>query len=108
MLEIMESKRHGLLEGSSNIFETKRHLMIGKCTPWIDESYFVLVFKFDLYPIISRKTIHERKILTTDAFINYLVNEWCGKIIFWIGFVQITKICTYTNCALFHVDRHRI
>ena len=48
----MESKRHGLLEGSSSIFETKRHLTIGKCTPWTNECSFVLVFEFDLYLII--------------------------------------------------------
>jgi hypothetical protein len=108
MLEIMESKRHGPLEGNSNIFETKRHLTIGKCTPWIDESCFMLVFRFDLYLIISQKTIHERKSLATGAFIEYLVNEWCGKIIFWTGFVQIMKIHTYVNRALFLVDQHRI
>ena len=104
MLEIMESRRHGPLEGSYNIFETKRNLMIGKCTPWKNERNFVFVLRFDLYLIISQKTIHERKGLTTCTFINYLVNEWCGKIIFWTGFIQITKIRTYENHSLFLVD----
>jgi hypothetical protein len=105
MLEIMERKRHRPLEGSSNIFETKRNLMIGKCTPWTNEWSFVLVFGFYLYLIISRKTIHERKGLATCTFINYLVDEWCGKIIFWTSLIQIAKICTYANRALLRVDR---
>jgi hypothetical protein len=104
MLEIMERKIHGPLEGISSIFETKRHLTIGKCTPWTNECGFVLVFGLDLYLIISRKTIHERKGLATCTFINYLVNEWCGKIIVWTGLVQITEVRTYANHALFLVD----
>ena len=74
MIEIMESKRHGPLKGHSNIFETKRILMIRECTPWKNECHFVLVFGFDLYLIISQKNIHEIKGLTTYAFIDYLVN----------------------------------
>jgi hypothetical protein len=101
MLEIMESKRHGPLKGRSSIFETKRHLTIRECTPWTNECRFVLVFGFDLYLIISLKTIHEREGLTTCTFINYLVDEWCGKITFWTGLVQITEVRTYTNRSLF-------
>ena len=74
MFEVVERKRHGLLKSSSNIFQTKRHITISECTPWTDESGFVLVFELDLYLIVSRKTIHERKGFTTCAFIDYPIN----------------------------------
>ena len=108
MLEIMESKRHGPLKGRSNIFETKGHLTIHKCTPWTKECRFVLVLKFDLNLIISRKIVHEREGLAIGTFNNYLVDEWCEKIIFWTCLVQITEVYTYTNRALFFIDRYRI
>ena len=108
MLKVMERKRHGLLKGRTNIFETKGHITIRECTPWIDECCFVLVFGFDLYLVISQKVIHEREGLATHTFINYLIDEWCGKIIFWTGLVQIMEVYTYTNCALFFIDRHKI
>jgi hypothetical protein len=87
MLEIMERKRHGPLKGLSGIFETKGYLTIHECSPWKNECRFVLVFGFDLYLIISQKTIHETKGLATCTFIDYLVNEWCGKISFWTDLV---------------------
>jgi hypothetical protein len=108
MFEIMESKRHGPLKGSSSIFQTKKHLTIRECTPWKNECCFVLVFGFYLYLIISQKTIHEIKGLATYAFIDYMVNKWCGEIIFWTGFVQIMEVRTYTNCTLFFVNWHGV
>jgi hypothetical protein len=75
VFEVMESKRHGPLKCSANIFQTKRHLLISECTPQTNESGFVLVFELDLYLIVSRKTIHEGKGLTTYAFIDNLVNK---------------------------------
>jgi hypothetical protein len=108
MFEVMKRKIHGPLESGSSIFKAKRHLTIGECTPWANECHFVLVFRFDLDLIISQKTIHERKGFTTDTFINDLVDEWCRKIIFWTCFVQITKFSTYTNRALFFIDRHGV
>jgi hypothetical protein len=108
MLDIMKIKIHGPLEGGSSIFKTKRHFTIRECTPRINECHFVLVFGFDLDLIISQKNIHERKGLTTSTFINDLVDEWCWKIIFGTCLAQITEIGTYTNRALFFIDRHRI
>jgi len=52
MFEVMERKMHGPLKGHSNIFETKRHLLISECTQRKDESSFVLVFRLDLYLIL--------------------------------------------------------
>jgi hypothetical protein len=104
----MERKIHGLLKSSSNIFQTKRHLQIGECTPWTNERSFVLVFGLDLYLIVSLKTIHERKGLAICAFINNLVDKWSGEIILWTCLVQIMKVCTYANRTLFFVDWNRI
>jgi hypothetical protein len=104
MFEVMERKRHGPLKISSSIFQTKKHISIRKFTPWTNESGFVLIFGFDLYLIVSRKTIHERKGLTTCTFIDYLVNKWHGEIILWIGFVHIMEVHTYANRTLLFVD----
>jgi hypothetical protein len=59
---------------------------------------------FDLYLVVSRKTIHERKDLATCAFIDYLVNKWRGEIILWTSLVQIMEVRTYANRTLFFVD----
>jgi hypothetical protein len=107
MLEVMKRKIHGPLKGG-NMFETKRYFTICECTPWADECRFVLVFGFDLNLVISRKTIHERKGFTTRTFINDLVDEWCGKIIFGTCLIQITEVGTYTNRAVFFIDRHGV
>jgi hypothetical protein len=74
MFEVVERKIHGPLKSSSNISQTKRHLLISECTPQKNESGFVFVFRLDLYLIVSQKTIHERKGFTTYTFIDYLVN----------------------------------
>jgi hypothetical protein len=108
MFEVMKRKRNGPLESGYNILKAKRHLTIGERTPWTNECCFVLVLRFDLDLIISQKNIHERKGFTTGAFINDLVDEWGWKIIFWTCLVQITEIDTYTNRALFLIDRHRV
>jgi hypothetical protein len=72
VFEIVERKRHGLLKCSSNSFHTKRHIPISERTPWTDGSGFLLVFRIDLYLIVSRKTIHERKGFTTCALIDLI------------------------------------
>jgi hypothetical protein len=108
MFEVVKHKRHGPLESGSNILETKRHFSTGECTPWTNECRFVLVLRFDLDLIISSKTIHERKGFTTGAFINDLIDEWGWIIIFWTCLIQITEIGTYTNRALFFIDRHGV
>ena len=64
----------------------------------------MLVFKLDLYLIVSQKTIHERKGLATYAFIDYLDNKWRGEIVFWTSLVQIMEACTDANRTLFFVD----
>jgi hypothetical protein len=48
--------------------------------------------------------MYERNNLATYAFINYLVNKWCGEITLWKGLVQIMEVRTYANRTLFFVD----
>jgi hypothetical protein len=99
---------HGPLKSGSNILQAKRHLLIRKCTPWIDKSCFMFIFGINLYLIVSRKTIHERKYLTACTLIDNLVNERGGEIILWTGLVQILEVHTYVNCSLLFVDRNGI
>jgi hypothetical protein len=104
VFDIVERKIDGPLKGVSSILQAKMHLSISKCTPWRDKSCFMLVFRINLYLIVSQKTIHERKYLATCAFVENLVNERGGEIILWTGLVQIMKFCTYMNRSLFFVD----
>ena len=82
MFEVMKRKRHRPLESGSNILKAKRHLTIGECTPRTNKCCFVLVFRFDLYLIISRKTIHEINDFSTHTLIDNMINKWGWKIIF--------------------------
>jgi hypothetical protein len=101
---IVERKIHGPLKSGSIILQAKRHFSISKCTPWTDKSCFMLVLGVDLYLIVSRETIHERKDLAAYAFIDNLVNKWGGEIILWKGLVQIMEVRTYVNRTLLFVD----
>ena len=65
----------------------------------------MLVFGLNLYQVVSRKTIHERKYLTACTFIDDLVNEWGGEIILWTSLIQIMEVRTYTNRFLLFVDQ---
>ena len=42
--------------------------------------------------IISRKTVHKGKYLTSHTLIQNMINKWCGEIIFRIGTIQVTKM----------------
>jgi hypothetical protein len=70
VFEIVERKING-----SNILQAKRNIAISECTPRTDKSCFMLVLGFDMYLIISRETIHEKKDLTACAFIDNLVDK---------------------------------
>ena len=41
----------------------------------------MLVLRFNLYLIISGKTVHEGEHLATRTFIQNLINKWCGEIV---------------------------
>jgi len=58
--------------------------------------------------VVSRKTIHEGKILVTHAIIDNLVDEGCWKVVFGTCVIEITNVCADTNGALVFVNRDRV
>jgi hypothetical protein len=53
VLEIMESKIHGSLEGCSGVFQAERHFSVCKLAPRTYECHLMLVFGFDLDLVIA-------------------------------------------------------
>ena len=60
----------------------------------------MLILGFDLNLIISRKTIHEGEYLTSCTLIQNIINEWCGKVIFWMFLIQVSKVSAYPDGSL--------
>ena len=58
--------------------------------------------------IIPGETIHQREDFTSGAIIDNLIDEGGRKVVFGTSFVNIPIINTYTNGALFLVDRDKI
>ena len=73
--DIMESERHGPLEGSSSIFEVEGHFPVGEGAPREDESCFVLIVRLDLDLVVSKESIHKGEDLISKTVIHYLINE---------------------------------
>ena len=68
----------------------------------------MLVLRFDLYLIVSGKDIHKGKYLASRTLIQNLIDKCCGRIIFRIGTIQVTKISAYMDCSLLLIYRNRI
>ena len=68
----------------------------------------MLVLGFDLYLIVSGKSIHKGKYLTSRTLIQNLINKWCEKIILRTCTIQVTEISAYTDCSLLLINRNRI
>ena len=66
----------------------------------------MLVLGFDLDLIVSGKSIHKGKYLTSRTLIQNLINKWCGKIILRIGMIQVTEISAYTDHSLLIINRN--
>jgi hypothetical protein len=101
----MKNVCHGALESGSRILEAERHDTICKGTPRGSECGFVLIGWVDLNLVVAREAIHEGKSLVADTIIDNLVNEGCWKIVFGTSMIEIMKIHTNTNSALFFVYR---
>ena len=84
---VVKGKIHFPLKGFPNIFQSKGHFLVWKCTPRIDESCFMLVFQFNLDFIIFEETIHKRKDFTSCTSINNLIYKWRGVVVLSTGFV---------------------
>ena len=103
--EIMENVSHGSLECHTHVLESKRHNTLRKSTQWGCECCFILIRWMDLDLVVSRETIHEGQRLVTGAIIDNLIDKECGKVVFGISVIDVTKIRTDTNSALFFVNR---
>ena len=60
----------------------------------------MLVLRFNLYLIVSEKSIHKGKNLATCTLIQNLINKWCGEIVLRTGTIQIMEISTYVDRSL--------
>jgi hypothetical protein len=80
VLEIVKSESHGMLEDCSGVFKAERHFSICKSTPRTYKCCLVLILRFDLDLVISKKSIHKRKYLASYTLIENLINERCGEV----------------------------
>ena len=55
--------------------------------------------------IITGEAIHKGKNNALGIVVDYLIDIGSGKVVFWIGSIQIPKIDTNPNCNLFFVHR---
>ena len=106
--KITEVVHHGALEGGSNIFEAKGHDSVSEGAPWSCECHFAMVFFSDLDLVVSKKTVHEGEGLMSGACIDYLVDEWCGGVVFGTCPIEIVKVCANVNGTLFFIHGNRI
>ena len=104
----MEDQGHIPLKSGSGVFKAERHLLIRKGTPWTNKGSLMLVLRFDLYLIVSGKSIHKGKYLASRTLIQNLINKLCGKIILRTGTIQVTKISAYMDCSLLLIYQNRI
>ena len=68
----------------------------------------MLVLRFNLYLIISRKAIHKGKNLATHTLIQNLINKWCGEIVLKTGMIQIMEINTYVDRSLLLINQNGV
>ena len=106
--EIMEYQGHSPLKSGSSIFKAKGNLPICKGTPRTNKGRLMLVLKFDLYLIVSRKAVHKIKYLASRTLIQDLIDKWCGKIIFKTDTIQVTEISAYADRSLLLINRNRV
>ena len=108
LFEIMEDEGHSPLKSGSSVLKAKRHFLICKGSPRKNKCSLMLVLRFNLYLIVSKKSIHKGKNLATHTLIQNLINKWCGEILFRIGMIQVMEISAYTDHSMFLIHRNRI
>jgi hypothetical protein len=104
----MKDVCHGSLECHSSVLEAKRHDTICESTPGGSECGFVLISWVNLDLVVARETVHEGQCLVTGAIIDNLIDKGCGKVVFGTGVIEVAKIHTDMNSALFFVNRDRV
>ena len=68
----------------------------------------MLVLRFDLYLIVFEKVVDKGKYLASRTLIQNMIDKWCGKIIFRIGMIQVTKISAYVDRSLLLINRNGV
>ena len=106
--EIMEDQGHSSLKSGFGVFKAEGHLPICKGTPRTNKGSLMLVLRFDLYLIVSGKSIHKGKYLASRTLIQNLINKWCGKIILRTGTIQVMEISAYTDSSLLLINRKEV
>jgi len=104
----MKRKHHGLLECCTNIFNTKRHFPVRKCTPKTYKGRLVLVFQTNFNLVLVGKTIHKREDLSPCTLIKDLINEWCQEVVFRTCLIQVPKIHANTDRTLLLIHGNRV
>ena len=107
-LEIMENQGHCLLKSSFGVLKAKRHFLICKSSPRTNKCSLMLVLRFNLYLIVSGKTIHKGKNLATYTLIQNLINKWFGEIVLRIGMIQIMEISSYADHSLLLIHQNGV
>jgi hypothetical protein len=104
----MKNVCHGLLESDTSVLEAKRHDTICKSTLGGSECGFVLVSWVNLNLVVARESIHERQILVVGTIIDNFVDKGCGKVVFGTCMIEVTKVHTDTDSALFFDNRDEV
>jgi len=98
--DVVEHIRHRSLKCIPNIFKAKGKPFVLESTPGEDEGCLILISRCNVDLVVARKTIHERKEFSPSTFINDLINEGSGVVIFWTGAIEITVININVDGAL--------
>ena len=65
----------------------------------------MLVEQENINLIVAREAIHEGKNNASNTVVDYLIDIGSGKLVFWTSLIQIHKIDTNPNSAMFFVHR---
>jgi hypothetical protein len=106
--KIMENVIHGPLECCTCVFYSERHETIRKSTPWGSECGIILIYWMNLNLILAREIIHEGQGLMVGTVIDNLVDERHWEVVFGTSVIEIMKVGTETNSALFFFDREGV
>ena len=104
----METICHGALEGGSSVLNTKGHASIGKCATRDCECSLVMILFLDMDLVISRKSVHEGKVLMSSACIDNLIDEGCWEVVFETCPIEIAEVCENMDGTLFFIHGNMI
>ena len=68
----------------------------------------MLILRLNLNLIISGKTVHKGKYLTSYTLIQNLIIKWCGEIILRTCTIYVTEMSAYADLSLLLIHRNGI